>query len=106
LSPVQPAGERSGSYNFLIESNELAIVDAYGLTARQRRGFLNQIIEFAICDTAWEADDADHPGDDRTPLFHPLRVTRDGASAGYGAPSRQARAVLMSSGLSAAAASS
>ena len=35
-----------------------AIVDAYGLTARQRRGFVNQIIEFAICDTAWEADDA------------------------------------------------
>ena len=35
-----------------------AIVDAYGLTARQRRGFLNQVIEFAICDTAWEADDA------------------------------------------------
>ena len=35
-----------------------AIVDAYGLTARQRRGFLDQIIEFAICDTAWEADDA------------------------------------------------
>ena len=25
---------------------------------RQRRGFLDQIIEFAICDTAWEADDA------------------------------------------------
>ena len=35
-----------------------AIVDAYGLTARQRRGFLDRIIEFAICDTAWEADDA------------------------------------------------
>jgi aminoglycoside phosphotransferase (APT) family kinase protein len=35
-----------------------AIVDAYGLTARQRRGFLDQIIEFAIVDTAWEADDA------------------------------------------------
>ena len=35
-----------------------AIVDAYGLTARQRRGFLNLIIEFAICDTAAEADDA------------------------------------------------
>ncbi len=35
-----------------------AIVDAYGLTAGQRRGFLNQIIEFAICDAAWEADDA------------------------------------------------
>ena len=30
----------------------------HGLTARQRRGFLNQVIEFAICDTAWEADDA------------------------------------------------
>jgi Phosphotransferase enzyme family len=35
-----------------------AIVNAYGLTASQRRGFLDQIIQFAICDTAWEADDA------------------------------------------------
>ena len=35
-----------------------AIVDAYGLAAAQRRGFLDQIIQFAICDTAWEADDA------------------------------------------------
>jgi thiamine kinase-like enzyme len=35
-----------------------AIVDAYGLTARQRRGFLNQLIEFAMCDAAGEADDA------------------------------------------------
>jgi len=35
-----------------------AIVDGYGLAARQRHGFLDQIIEFAICDTAWEADDA------------------------------------------------
>jgi hypothetical protein len=35
-----------------------AIVDAYGLPARRRRGFVGQIIEFAICDTAWEADDA------------------------------------------------
>jgi aminoglycoside phosphotransferase (APT) family kinase protein len=35
-----------------------AIVDAYGLTAAQRRGFFDQIIQFAICDTAWEADDA------------------------------------------------
>ena len=33
-----------------------AIADAYGLTARQRRGLLDQIIEFAIVDTAWEAD--------------------------------------------------
>jgi Phosphotransferase enzyme family len=35
-----------------------AIVDAYGLTASQRRGFVDQIIQFAICDTAWEADAA------------------------------------------------
>ena len=35
-----------------------AIVDGYGLTARQRAGFLTTIIEFAITDTAWEADDA------------------------------------------------
>ena len=41
------------------QARQLAvIVDAYGLAAGQRRGFLNQIIEFAICDTAWEADDA------------------------------------------------
>src|SRR5438067_746137 len=33
-------------------------LDGYGLTARQRRGFLSQMIEFAICDTAAEADDA------------------------------------------------
>ena len=36
-----------------------AIVDGYGLPTRQRRGFLDHIIEFAICDTAAEADDAD-----------------------------------------------
>jgi Phosphotransferase enzyme family len=35
-----------------------AIVDAYGLSARQRRDFVDRLIEFAICDTAWEADDA------------------------------------------------
>jgi Phosphotransferase enzyme family/NAD dependent epimerase/dehydratase family len=35
-----------------------AIVDGYGLTAAQRRGFVAQMIEFAICDTAQEADDA------------------------------------------------
>jgi len=32
--------------------------DGYGLTAAQRRGFVGQMIEFAICDTAHEADDA------------------------------------------------
>jgi Ser/Thr protein kinase RdoA (MazF antagonist) len=36
-----------------------AISDAYGLTAQQRRGLLDQIIELAIVDTAAEADDAD-----------------------------------------------
>jgi Phosphotransferase enzyme family len=36
----------------------VAIVDGYGLAASQRHGFLDQIIQFAICDTAWEADDA------------------------------------------------
>ena len=35
-----------------------AIVDGYGLTARQRRGFFDLMVEFAVCDTAWEADDA------------------------------------------------
>jgi Phosphotransferase enzyme family len=35
-----------------------AIVDGYGLTAARRRGFVTQMIEFAICDTAYEADDA------------------------------------------------
>lgn len=35
-----------------------AIADAYGLTARQRSGLLDQIIEFAIVDTACQADDA------------------------------------------------
>jgi hypothetical protein len=33
-------------------------VDGYGLTAARRRGFVEQLIEFAICDTANEADDA------------------------------------------------
>jgi hypothetical protein len=35
-----------------------AIADAYGLTAGQRRGLLDKIIELAISDTASEADDA------------------------------------------------
>jgi hypothetical protein len=48
-----------------------AIVDAYGLTASQRRGFLDRIIEFAICDTAAEADDA-HVTTDTT--SHPVAL--------------------------------
>jgi hypothetical protein len=35
-----------------------AIVDGYGLTARLRAGFISTMIEFAITDAAWEADDA------------------------------------------------
>ena len=48
-----------------------AIADAYGLTARQRRGLLDQIIEFAIVDAAWEADDA-HVTPDTT--SHPVAL--------------------------------
>ena len=47
---LPPLGERARQL--------AAIVDAYGLAARPRRGFLDQIIEFAICDTAGEADEA------------------------------------------------
>ncbi len=35
-----------------------AMVDAYGLTARQRRGFVDLTIEFAVHYTAYQADDA------------------------------------------------
>ena len=35
-----------------------AIVDAYELSAKQRRGFVDQIIEFVVHDTAEQADDA------------------------------------------------
>jgi hypothetical protein len=35
-----------------------AIADAYGITADQRRGLLDRMIELAISDTASEADDA------------------------------------------------
>ena len=35
-----------------------AIVDAYGLSAKQRRGFVDRIIEFVVFDTAEQADDA------------------------------------------------
>jgi len=35
-----------------------AIVDAYGLSVRQRRGFVDRIIEFVVHDTAEQADEA------------------------------------------------
>ncbi len=34
-----------------------AIVDAYGLSVEQRRGFVDRIIEFVVHDTAWQADE-------------------------------------------------
>jgi hypothetical protein len=34
------------------------MVDAYGLPARQRRNFMERIIEVAVCAAAWEADDS------------------------------------------------
>ena len=35
-----------------------AIVDGYGLSVRQRRGFIDRIIEFVVHDTAEQADEA------------------------------------------------
>ena len=35
-----------------------AIVDSYGLTAKERAGFFGTIVEFVISDVASEADDA------------------------------------------------
>jgi phosphotransferase family enzyme len=50
LEQLPPAADRA---------RQLAtIVDGYGLAAAQRHGFVEQMIEFAICDTANEADDA------------------------------------------------
>ena len=36
-----------------------AMVDAYGLTARQRSGFVERIIDFVVYDTAEQADEAE-----------------------------------------------
>ncbi len=36
-----------------------AMVDAYGLPAEARRGFVDRIIEFVLCDTAEQADEAE-----------------------------------------------
>jgi aminoglycoside phosphotransferase (APT) family kinase protein len=36
-----------------------AIVEAYGLPAAERRSFVDQMIEFVICDTAEQADEAE-----------------------------------------------
>jgi len=44
-----------------------AMVDAYGLTAKQRRGFVERIIEFVVYDTAEQADEADVTRDTTDP---------------------------------------
>jgi thiamine kinase-like enzyme len=53
------AAEREGLPPLADRARQLrAIVDAYGLSANQRRGFLDRIIEYVISDPANEADDA------------------------------------------------
>jgi hypothetical protein len=54
------------------------MVDAYGLTAVQRRRFVDQMIQFAICDTAWEADAAITPETMRAARRHDLRPRGSG----------------------------
>jgi aminoglycoside phosphotransferase (APT) family kinase protein len=51
--------EREGLPPLADRARQLAaMVDAYGLSARQRRGFVDRIVEFAVGDTAAEADNA------------------------------------------------
>ena len=50
LEGLPPLAERAAQLR--------AIVDGYGLPAARRRGFVDRIIEFVVCDTAFEADDA------------------------------------------------
>jgi hypothetical protein len=51
--------EREGLLPLAERARQLrALVDAYGLTARQRRGFVERIVEFVVHATAEEADAA------------------------------------------------
>lgn len=51
--------EREGLPPLAFRAQQLrAMVDAYGLPPQQRRGFVDRIIEFVICDTAEQADEA------------------------------------------------
>jgi len=51
--------EREGLPSLAERARQLrAIVDAYGLSAGQRRGFFDRIIEYVVSDTAGQADDA------------------------------------------------
>lgn len=52
--------EREGLPSLAERARQLrAIVDAYGLSAAQRRGFFDRIIEYVVSDTAEQANDAD-----------------------------------------------
>ena len=52
--------EREGLPPLVDRAKQLrATVDAYGLSARQRHGFVDRIIEFVVHATAWEADEAE-----------------------------------------------
>jgi hypothetical protein len=46
-----------------------AMVDAYGLPARQRRGFVDRMIEFAVHYTAYQADDLGVTPESTGPLW-------------------------------------
>ena len=51
--------EREGLPPLADRAHQLrAIVDAYGLSTRRRRGFVDRIIEFVVHDTAFQADEA------------------------------------------------
>ena len=58
-----------------------AIVDAYGLSAKQRRGFFERILEFVVFDTAEQADSAGvtHHTTDPMPLWGLAWRARTGA---------------------------
>ena len=44
-----------------------AMVDAYGLSARQRHGMFDRIVEFVVQDTAFQVDDAEVTPDTTDP---------------------------------------
>ena len=54
FAPFNPAE----SWASIVGTAPRAIVDAYGLPARQRRGFIERIIELVVHETAAEADAA------------------------------------------------
>ena len=59
LEGLPPLAERAGQLR--------AMVDAYGLSAAQRHGMFDQIVEFIVHDTAFQADDAEVTPDSTDP---------------------------------------